>query len=218
MACDGLTLSSTVPTLRLESVGPELTLISLAPELSLSSESCVLAFNVETTLTFAVVPQTLELVSETVQLCMTSPVPVGVGEANDGQNCGTGAGVYRDKVSTTLRFRSLQSLSDALTIAENDPECTVDLDLDPTQVLRWNVEPVGDKDGVNLAYVLPDAVDRETFRLYRNGIRQRAEDGDGSDFRLAESGGVGSGYDQIVITREALLDWELLTADYLVSA
>ena len=218
MACDGLTLSSTVPTLRLESVGPELTLASATPELSLSSESCVLAFNVETTLTFAVVPQTLELVSETIQLNMTTPIPVGVGEANDGQNCGTGAGVYRDKVSTTLRFRTLQSLSDALTVAENDPECSVDFDIDPTQVLRWNVVPAGDLDGLNLIYSLPEAADKATFRLYRNGVRQRQDDAGLSDFLMSESGGAGTGFDTVVLTTPAPLGWELLTADYLVSA
>lgn len=218
MACDGLTLSSTVPTLRLEAAGPELSLTSSAPELSLSSESCVLSFPVEASLTFAVVSPTLELASQTIELCMTTPVPVGVGEANDAENCGTGAGVFREKVGTTLRFRSLQSLSDALTVAENDPDCSVDFDLDPTQVLRWNVAPSGDKDGVNLNYLLPESVDVGTFRLYRNGVRQWRDDGGSADFRLTESGGAGTGYDTIVVTTEALLAWELLTADYLVSA
>ena len=218
MACDGLTLSSTVPTLVLESVGPELSLMSSAPELSLASESCVLSFPVETQLAFAVTSQPLELVSQTIELCMTTPVPVGVGEANDAENCGTGAGIFREKVGTTLRFRSLQSLSGALTVAENDPECTVDFDLDPTQVMRWNIAPTGDKDGVNLTYTLPDNADKDTFRLYRNGVRQLQDDGGGCDFTLTESGGAGAGYDTIVMTTEALLGWELLTADYLVSA
>lgn len=218
MACDGLTLSSWVPTLVLESVGPELSLTSTAPELSLSSQSCVLSFPVETNLAFAVTSVPLELVSQTIELCMTTPVPVGVGEANEAQNCGTGAGVYREKVGTTLRFRSLQSLSDALTVAENDPECTVDFDLDPTQVLRWNIAPTGDMDGVNLTYALPESADKGTFRLYRNGVRQLQDDAGSCDFRLTESGGVGTGHDTIVITTEALLGWELLTADYLVSA
>lgn len=218
MSCDGLTLASTVPTLLLESVGPELTLASSAPELSLSSDSCVLAFAVATTLTFAVDSQLLELTSAGIDLCMTTPVPVGTGEANDGATCGTGAAVYRDKQGTTLRFRSLQSLSDALTVAENDPECSVDFDLDPTQILRWNVLPSGAKDGANLNYALPESVDRDTFRLYRNGVRIREDSASGCDFRLWESGGAGAGYDRIEITAPAMLDWELLTADYLVSA
>ena len=161
---------------------------------------------------------TLELASETIALCMTTPVPIGVGEANEAENCGTGAGVFREKVGTTLRFRSLQSLTDALTVAENDSECTVDFDLDPTQVLRWNIAPAGDKDGVNLSYALPESVDVGTFRLYRNGVRQLRDDGGAADFRLTESGGAGTGYDTILMTTEALLAWELLTADYLVSA
>lgn len=218
MACDGLTLSSTVPTLRLEAVAPELTLASATPELSLSSESCVLSFAVATTVTFAVATQTLELASQSINLCMTTPVPVGVGEANDGQNCGTGVGVFRDKQGTTLRFRTLQSLSDALTVAENDPECSVDFDLDPTQILRWNIAPTGDKDGVNLSYALPDLVDKDTFRLYRNGVRQMQDDAGSCDFRLTESGGAGTGFDTVEITTPALASWELLTADYLVGA
>lgn len=218
MACDGLTLSSTVPALTLTATGPELTLASSAPELSLSSQSCVLEFSVETRLSFEVASQSLELVSSGIELCMTTPIPVGVGEANEAENCGTGAGVYREKVGTTLRFRSLQSLSDALTLAENDPECTVDFDLDPTQVLRWNISPTGDKNGVNLTYTLPETADKVTFRLYRNGVRQLQDDGGACDFTLVEGGGAGAGYDTIVFTTPALLSWELLTADYLVGA
>lgn len=218
MSCDGLTLTSSVPTLSLANVGPELTLSSPAPELSLRSDSCVLSFVVESRLSFAVEPISLELASSGINLSLASPIPVSSGEANDGASCGTGARVYRDKVGTTLRFRTLQSLSDALTVAENDPDCSIDFDLDPTQVLRWNVSPTGDKDGLNVDYALPESVDRPTFRLYRNGVRQSEDPGGASDFRLWESGGAGAGYDRIEITAPAMLDWELLTADYLVSA
>lgn len=218
MSCDGLTLSSTVPTLRLQNTGPELVLSSTVPELTLTSESCVLSMPVNVSLTFAVSPTQLEMSSSPIQLCMTTPVPVGVGEANDGANCGTGAGVYRDKQGTTLRFRTLASLAAALTVAENDPECSVDFDLDLQQNLRWNVFPTGDKDGANLSYALPESVVPETFRLYRNGIRQREDDAGSCDFRLIEGGGAGAGYDTVVFTTPALLSWELLTADYLVSA
>jgi len=218
MSCDGLTLASTVPTLVLENTGPELSLSSPAPELSLSSESCVLSFAIATTLSFTVEGQQLVLASASIDLQMTTPVPIGTGEANDGVNCGSGARVYRDKQGTTLRFRTLQSLSDALSVAENDPECSVDLDLDPTAVLRWNVAPTGALDGVNLTFTLPEAADKTTLRLYRNGVRQLQDDAGAADFKLEESGGSGAGYDTIVVTTPALLGWELLTADYLVSA
>jgi len=218
VACDGLILTSIVPTLILEAVGPVLALESPAPELSLSSDSCILSFPVDIRLTFEVSSPSLELASAPVNLCMTSPVPVGVGEANEAVNCGTGAGVYRDKQGVTLRFRTLQSLTLALTVAENDPECSIDLDIDVTQVLRWNMTPAGLKDGLNLIYSLAEAVLPSTFRLYRNGIRQLEDVAGSCDFTLSESGGVGTGYDRITITAPALLDWELLTADYAVSA
>jgi len=217
MGCDGLSLTSTVPTLRLESSAPELTLTATAPELSLASATCVVSFAVAAALSFAVTAPALDLVSSPIDVCLTTPVPVGTGEANDGANCGTGAGVYRDKQGATLRFRSLQSLSDGLTFAENDAECTVDADLDLTQVERWNVEPSGDKDGANLTYTLPEAVLAATLRLYRNGVRLREDTGGGSDFALSESGGAGTGYDRITITAPALVGWELLTADYVLT-
>ena len=87
MACDGLILTSIVPTLILEAVGPVLALESPAPELSLSSDSCILSFPVDIRLTFEVSSPSLELASAPVNLCMTSPVPVGVGEANEAVNC-----------------------------------------------------------------------------------------------------------------------------------
>ncbi|MBT8102934.1 MAG: hypothetical protein KJO95_08180 [Gammaproteobacteria bacterium] len=217
MTCDGLTLTSTVPVLTLQSTVPTLSLASDEPELSLASESCVLEFSVSTPLTFTVQTQSLQLASTGIDLCLTSPIPIGVGEANEAENCGAGAGVFREKVGTTLRFRSLQSLSDGLTIAENDGECTVDFDLDPTQLEKWNVTPSGDLNGVNVTYTLPDDVAATSLRLYRNGVRQKEDAGGACDFELGESGGAGTGYDTIVINTPALLSWEQLTADYLVA-
>lgn len=81
----------------------------------------------------------------------------------------------------------------------------------------YNIEPTGAKNGINLTYTLPSDAEKDTFRLYRNGIRQLQDDGGAADFTLSESGGSGTGYDTVVITTTALLSWEQLTADYQVA-
>jgi hypothetical protein len=84
--------------------------------------------------------------------------------------------------------------------------------------LKYNIEPAGDKDGVNLVYTTPDYFLQDslsTIRIYRNG--QRLSEGSGNDYTVSESGGVGTGYDTITITEDALLSDEALIVDYVVA-
>lgn len=50
------------------------------------------------------------------------------GESNSGANVGNGVGLYVGKVGTELQFKSLVSLSDALTLADNTAELSLGLD------------------------------------------------------------------------------------------
>lgn len=47
----------------------------------------------------------------------------------------TGVSVYDSKVSTTVYLRSINSLSDAITVASNDTTNSIDFDLDPSEIL-----------------------------------------------------------------------------------
>lgn len=53
------------------------------------------------------------------------------GESNDGTNVGSGAGVYKDKSGSTLRFRSLIG-GDGVDITEGSDEITIDADTETT--------------------------------------------------------------------------------------
>lgn len=83
---------------------------------------------------------------------------------------------------------------------------------------RWNKDLQGAKNGVNNTYTLPGG---EYFvqdgdlviRVYRNGQKLRL--GSTEDYTVVESGGLGSGYDTVVINGDPPLAYENLTADYL---
>lgn len=71
----------------------------------------------------------------------------------------------------------------------------------PIVDVREGVTPDGDVDGVNTTYVIPSG-DKAyhldpgpKIKVYVNGVRQ--SEGEGSDFTVSESGGVGTGYDTI---------------------
>lgn len=119
MACDGLALTSTSLVLDLQSTQPTLTLQGTVPELTLESDGCRLTLSVDTSLTFQVATTSLSLSSDPIALNMTTPIPIGTGEPNTGENVGGGAGVYEGKAGVVLQFRSLTSLTPELTIEEN---------------------------------------------------------------------------------------------------
>lgn len=217
MTCDGLELSASTLALELEAAPPALSLSAAGPSLSLAADGCELTLTIDSTLAFSVTTQSLELVAQTTELCISTPIPVSTGEANTASNCGAaGVGLFHQKVGVDLEFRNIRSTSAALDVALNPTDCTVDLTVNPGAFDRYNIEPTGAKNGLNLSYLLPEAVVPDTMRLYRNGVRQKQGNGEACDFTLTESGGVGTGYDRIQMTSPPLLDWEQLLADYVV--
>lgn len=85
--------------------------------------------------------------------------------------------------------------------------------------MRWNKDLVGTKNGVNQDFLVPDGEKflqsgNNVVRVYRNGVRLRL--GADNDYTVSESGGVGAGYDMITFIGPAPLDYENLTADYMV--
>lgn len=87
--------------------------------------------------------------------------------------------------------------------------------------MRWDKDLVGVKNGANQDFTIPGGekflqVGELVIRVYRNGLRMRL--GSSNDYVVSESGGMGTGYDTITFTGPAPLDYENLTADYMVDA
>jgi hypothetical protein len=80
---------------------------------------------------------------------------------------------------------------------------------------RWQIDLVGDKNGSNVIFLLPEKFDQDTIRVYRNG--QRLMVGAGDDFTISESGGAGTGFDTITLLDRPPRSDENLFADYVVS-
>lgn len=79
---------------------------------------------------------------------------------------------------------------------------------------RWNIPLGGVKDGVNTTFDTPEKyrqVGNLVIRVYLNG--QRLVLGGGADYTVAESGGMGSGFDTVILSF-ALIPTDVLTADY----
>jgi hypothetical protein len=220
VTCDGLELTATGLQLELTSNAPELAIGAGVPSLTLEAGDCGLTLTIDSTLAFDITTHTLELATQTLEVCFATPIPMSTGEANTASNCGDpeGVGIFNQKQGVNLEFRNLRSITDAIFLAVNPVDCTIDIDFDESANVRYNVEPVGDKDGLNIDYALPDTVVPSLFRLYRNGVRQMEDTLGTCDFRLSESGGVGTGYDTVEITTPALLSWEQLTADYVIAS
>lgn len=87
--------------------------------------------------------------------------------------------------------------------------------------MRYNVELIGVKDNSNRTYTTPDYFNPDTIRVYHNGRRlakttkQTAQFG---SFYVTESGGAGTGYDTVVITRFSPHPNSGLWTDYHVQA
>lgn len=87
---------------------------------------------------------------------------------------------------------------------------------EPVQLsdFRRNISLNGVKDGINVVFTTsPDKFLRIPFEevLYYNGV---VLEGSGNDYIAIEGGGIGTGYDTIVVS-VAPLSWEKLTIDYL---
>ena len=85
--------------------------------------------------------------------------------------------------------------------------------------IRESVELDGVKNGVNLAFTIPNgekaihAPPGLQLKFYRNGMRQRL--GASNDFTVSESGGAGTGVDTITVVG-APLTFEVLLVDFVV--
>ena len=80
---------------------------------------------------------------------------------------------------------------------------------------RWQVDLIGDKNGSNLTFTLPETFDGSTLRVYRNGQRLMA--GASDDLLISESGGPGTGYDTITLLDRPPASDENLFADYVAA-
>jgi len=85
--------------------------------------------------------------------------------------------------------------------------------------LRWDIELIGQKNGANTIFKLPSFAkfvnsDGMKIRVYTNG--QRLHEGSSNDFTVSESGGLGAGFDTVVLA-VAPNTWEQITADYMVA-
>lgn len=91
------------------------------------------------------------------------------------------------------------------------PRSLVDLAV----IEKCDVELIGAKDGVNVTFTTPDYFRADSFKLYVNGLRQAR--GLDCDYEIAESGGLGTGYDTVVLdSRLAPYIGESVVADYIV--
>ena len=127
MADGELTLSGPGPSLTLSSESDVLTLSTPIDQLTLSSSpECSITFSGSNNeLSLGVDVEVLSLSSTVPVLTFGAPVPIGVGEANTASNLAA-VGPFSTKVGVDLRFKGLQSLAAALTVA--DGGSTVDLD------------------------------------------------------------------------------------------
>ena len=81
---------------------------------------------------------------------------------------------------------------------------------------RWNQDLIGDKDGVNVTFKTPEIFVQSgnlQVRVHLNGQRLRL--GAPNDYTVTESGGVGTGFDTIILAI-APRNQDVVTADYIV--
>lgn len=81
---------------------------------------------------------------------------------------------------------------------------------------RWGIDLLGPKDGTNTTFQTPEPFIQQgtvVIRIYWNGQRLRL--GSANDYTVAESGGVGTGFDTIIMV-VAPMNFDVLTADYVI--
>lgn len=80
--------------------------------------------------------------------------------------------------------------------------------------LKQDVELIGSKDSVNLQYMIPSGkfIYSSNYRItvYLNGVRQQYT----QNYMIAESQGVGTGYDTVIFIDEAPDPGDIVVADY----
>jgi|MudIll2142460700_1097286.scaffolds.fasta_scaffold00003_135 hypothetical protein len=81
---------------------------------------------------------------------------------------------------------------------------------------RWGIDLLGLKDGTNTTFQTPEIFMQQgtvVIQVYWNGQRLRL--GSTNDYTVAESGGVGTGFDTIIMAI-APRNTDVLLADYIV--
>jgi hypothetical protein len=82
---------------------------------------------------------------------------------------------------------------------------------------RWNIDLLGVKNGVNNVFTTPEdfeQVGNLVISIYWNGRRLKLN----GDYTVAESGGVGTGYDQVTfLFSKSPVSSSILTADYIAA-
>ena len=81
---------------------------------------------------------------------------------------------------------------------------------------RWDRELLGPKNGINVTFTTPEPFVQSgnlIVRVHLNGQRLRL--GISNDYTVFESGGLGTGFDTIILTI-APKNYESLLADYVV--
>jgi hypothetical protein len=81
---------------------------------------------------------------------------------------------------------------------------------------KFQIDLIGDKNGVNLVYTLPDKFEPSALRIYLNGVRQMRRNGS-CDYSIAESGGAGTGFDTVAFVDRPPRADDNLFADYRVA-
>lgn len=74
-------------------------------------------------------------------------------------------------------------------------------------------QPLGERDGENLAFTTAHPFVPQTLRVELNGLRQALAADGSADFRIAESAGPGSGYDTLLLAWPPL-DRDRILVDY----
>lgn len=123
----------------------------------------------------------------------------------------------RIALSVQENIVSLDTIDSSYDLAIGDNKVQLSLDAGIFGItenkFKFNINLAGIKDGSNLVYTTPHKFTENSFRYYRNGVRQRS--GISNDYTISESGGVGSGFDTITLVAFPPLPWEELMADYI---
>lgn len=86
--------------------------------------------------------------------------------------------------------------------------------------LRGPLPLIGAQDGSNVIFHTSDKflrTDSISIQVFRNGVGPLLE-GPGNDFLAKESGGVGTGYDEVEFLFKPPYDWEVLTSVYVTDS
>jgi hypothetical protein len=87
----------------------------------------------------------------------------------------------------------------------------------PQALQRWDIALSGVTNGINVSFATPEfflQVSNLHIRVYLNG--QRLREGAGNDYTVAESGGLGTGFDTVILAI-APRSGDTVTADFIAT-